>query len=41
MKRRKDFLASYAQIGIDGNTYSSDSSGSGSKLQVRLEFEPF
>jgi len=42
MKRRKDFLASYAQVGIDSDLYSTSSSaGGGSILQARVEFEPF
>lgn len=42
MKRRKDFLASYAQTGIDGDLYSTASSaGGGGILQARVEFEPF
>ena len=42
MKRRKDFLASYAQTSIDGDLYSTASSaGGGGILQARVEFEPF
>nr|DAG88999.1 MAG TPA: hypothetical protein [Crassvirales sp.] len=42
MKRRKDFLASYAQTSIDGDLYSTASSaGGGGILHARVEFEPF